>query len=85
MSHFLENIRFFLGRLKKITQIKRNFVKTFDIRHDAKHYRASQTITGPMKMQFSSIISFVNDSKFYDEERNEFLNFLTPFISKMKR
>ena len=28
-------------------------------------------ITGPLKMQFFSIVSFLNDLKFYDEERNE--------------
>ena len=62
----------FLDRLKDSTQIKRNYVKTFDVRHDAKHYRASKGITGPMKMQVFSIIFFLNDSKFDDEERNEF-------------
>ena len=57
--------------LKDSTQIKRNCVKTFDDRHDAKHYRESQGITDPLKMQFFSIIFFLNDSKFYDEGRNE--------------
>ena len=70
-TFFLENIRFFLDRLKDSTQIKLNSVKTFDIRQDVKHNYASQGITGPTKMQFFSMISFLNDSKFYDEERNE--------------
>ena len=71
MSHFFGKYQIFLARLKNSTQIKRNYVKTFDVRHDAKNYRASQGIAGPMKMQFSSMISFLNDLKFYDEERNE--------------
>ena len=71
MTHFFGKYRIFLNRLKDSTQIKRNCVKSFDVRHDAKHYRASQGITGPKKKQFFSIISFLNDSKFYDEERNE--------------
>ena len=61
----------FLDRLKDSFQIKHNCMKTFDVRHDAKHYRASQGITGPLKMQFFSKIYFLNDSKFYDEEGNE--------------
>ena len=71
------NVTFFgkyqisLDRLKDSTQIKRDYVKTFNVRHDAEHYRASRGITGPMKMEFLSMISFLNDSKFYDEERNE--------------
>ena len=44
----------FQDRLKDSSQIKRNCVKTFDVRHDAKHYRESQGITGPLKMQFSA-------------------------------
>ena len=48
-----------------------NYVTTCDVRHDAKQYRASQGITGTMNMQFFSMISFLNDSKFYDEERNK--------------
>ena len=46
MSQLLENIRFFPERLKDTTQRKYNFVKTFDIRHDAKCYKVSQKITG---------------------------------------
>ena len=68
---FFGKYQIFLDRLKDSTQIKRNCVKTFDIRHDAKHYRAPQGITVPLKMQFFSIIAFLNDSKFYDEEWNE--------------
>ena len=68
---FFGKYQIFLDRLKDSTKIKRNCVKTFDVRHDAKHYRASQGITGPMKLQFVNIISFLNDSKFFDEERNE--------------
>ena len=60
----------YLDRPKDSTQIKRNCVKTLDVRHDAKQYRALQGITGPIKMHFFSIISLLNDSKFYDEERN---------------
>ena len=71
MSHFLEKYQIFLDRLKDSTQIKRNCAKTFDVRHDAKHYRASQGITDPLKMQFFSLISFLNDSKFYDKEWNK--------------
>ena len=71
MSHFLENIRCFLDPLKDSTHIKRNCVKTFDVSHDTKHYRASQGITGSLKMQMFSIISLLDGSKFYDEERNE--------------
>ena len=65
----------FLDLQKDRTQIKHNCGNTFDVRHDVrhnvKHYRASQGITGPLKMQFFSIISFLNDLKFYDEERNK--------------
>ena len=68
---FFGKYQIFLEQLKDSTQNKRNCVKTSDVRHDAKHYRASQGKTGPLKMQFFSIISFLNDSKFYDEERNE--------------
>ena len=65
--------KIFLERLKDSTQSKHNCVKTFNVRHDAERYRVSQVITGSAswKMQFFSIISFLNDSKFYDEERNE--------------
>ena len=71
------NVAFFLkyqivlDLLKDHIQIKRNYVKTFYVRRDAKHYRTSQGITGPMKRQFFSMIFFLNDSKFYDEERNK--------------
>ena len=58
MSHFFGKYQIFLDRLKDSTQIKRNCVKTFDVRHDAKHYRAPQGITGLMKMQVGRIISF---------------------------
>ena len=61
----------FLERLKDSIQSKYNSMKTFDVRHAAKGYRVSQGITGSWKMQFFSIMSFLNDSKFYDEERNE--------------
>ena len=68
---FFGKYQIFLDRLKNSTEIKRDSVKTFDVRHDAKHYRASQGITGPMKLRFFGIISFSNDSKFYDEDRNK--------------
>ena len=71
MAHFFVKYPIFLDQLKDSTQIKRNYVKTLDVRHDAKHYRASEGITGPIKIQFFSIISFLNESKFYDEEQNE--------------
>ena len=71
VAFFFGKYQIFLDRLKDSTQIKHNCVKTLDVRHDAKHYRASQGITGPLKMQIFSIISFSNDSKFCDEERNE--------------
>ena len=70
MSQFFEN-KIFLEWLKDSTQSKHNGVKIFDVRPDVKHYRVSQGITGPWKMQFFSIISFLNDLKFYDEERNK--------------
>ena len=60
----------FPDRLKDSTQIKLNCVKTFNVRQDVKHYRASQRITGPLKMQFLSIIFILNDLILYDEERN---------------
>ena len=66
MSQFFWKYKIFLERLKDSIQSKYNFVKTFDVRHDTKHYRVSQG-----KMRFFSIISFLNDSKFYDEERSE--------------
>ena len=68
IASFFGNIIFSRLTEKDSTQIKRICVKTFDVRHDDKHYynRASQGITGPMKMQFFSIISFLNDSKFYE-------------------
>ena len=69
--HIFLKYLIFLDQLKDSSQIKRNYVKAFDVRHDAKQYRASQGITGPRKMHFFNIISFLNDSKFYDEERNE--------------
>ena len=50
---------------------KYNRAKTFDVGHYAKRYWVSQGITGSCKMHFFSIISILNDSKFYDEERNE--------------
>ena len=53
-----------LGHPRKIT----NCVKIFNVRHDAKRYRVSQGIIVSWKMYFFSIISFLNDSKFYDEE-----------------
>ena len=68
---FFGKYQIFLDRIKDSTQIKCNCVKTLVVRHDAKHYRALQGITDPLEMQFFSIISFLNDSKFYDEERNE--------------
>ena len=52
MSHFFGKYQIFLDRLKDSTQIKCICVKTLDVRHDAKHYRASQEITPPLKMQF---------------------------------
>ena len=39
---FFGNYLIFLGRLKDSTQIERKCVKTFDVRHSAKHYRATQ-------------------------------------------
>ena len=44
--------------MKDSTQIKRNCVKTFDVGHDAKHYRESQGNTGPLKMQFLAKFPF---------------------------
>ena len=55
---FLGKYPIFLDLLKYSTQIKRNCVKTFDVRHNAKHYGESQGITGPLKMKFYSIIFF---------------------------
>ena len=63
--------KIFVERLKDSTQGKHNCVKTFDVRHDAKGYRASQGITDSWKMQLFRNISFLNDLKFYDEERNK--------------
>ena len=54
-------------------------MKSFDVRHDTRHYTASQRITDPMKINFFSMISLSNDSKFNDEERNELSYMLTPF------
>ena len=71
MSQFFWKYKIFLERLKDSIQSKDNCMKTFDVRHAAKGYRVSQGITGSPKMQFFSIISFLNDSNFYDEERNE--------------
>ena len=71
MLQSLENIRFFVEGLKDISQSKHNCVKTFDVRQDAKHNRVAQGIIGPWRKQLFSIISFLNDSKFYDEERNK--------------
>ena len=68
---FFGTYQIFLDRSKESTQIKHNCVKTFDVRHNAKHFRESQGITVHFKMQFFSIIIFLNHSKFYDEERNE--------------
>ena len=68
---FFGTYQIFLDRSKDSTQIKRNCVKTFDVRHNAKHYIASQGITVQLKMQFFSIIIFLNYSKFYDEEQDE--------------
>ena len=73
---FLGKYQIFKDLLKDSTQLKRNCVKTFDVKHDAKHYRESQGITGPLKMQFFSIISFLNDSKFYEKSGTNFLNTL---------
>ena len=42
----------FLDQLKDSTQLKHNYVKTLGVRHDAKHYRASEGITGPIKIHF---------------------------------
>ena len=67
MSQYLENIGFFYNDWKTVHKSKHNYVKTFDNRHDAKCYRASQGITGSWKMQFFNIITFLNESKFYDE------------------
>ena len=69
MPQFLENFRFLLDQWKYSTQSKHNCVKTFDVRHNAKRYRVSQGIIVSLKMYFFSIISFLNDSKFYNEER----------------
>ena len=44
----------FQEQLKDITKSKYNFVKTFDVRHGDKCYRASQGITGLWKMQRGS-------------------------------
>ena len=71
MSQFLENLKKNLERLKDSTQSKHNYVKKFDVRHDAKCYRVSQGTIESWKMYFFSNISFSNDLEFYDEERNE--------------
>ena len=71
ISHFLEKNKIFPERLKDSTQSKYNFVKAFDIRHNAKCYRVSQEITGSWKMQFFSIIFFLNDLKLYVEQPNK--------------
>ena len=63
--------KIYLERLKDSTQSKHNCVKALNVRHDAKRYIVSQEIIGSWKMQYFSIISFLNDSKLYDEERNE--------------
>ena len=64
--HNFGKFRIYLERLKYSTQSKHNCVKTIDVIHNAKRYRASQVIIGSWKMYFFSI-----NSKFYDEERNE--------------
>ena len=56
----------FLEFMKDSSQSKHNCMKTFNVRHDAKLYRVSQGVTGEWK-----IISFLNDTKLYDEERNK--------------
>ena len=73
MKHvtFFGKFKIFLERLKDSTQSKHNCVKKFDVRHAAKCYRVSQGIIGSWKMYFFSIISLLNEWKFYDEERNE--------------
>ena len=43
---FFGKYQIYLDRLKDSNQIKRNCVKTLDVRHDAKHYRAPQIMTG---------------------------------------
>ena len=52
---------------KRTTKSEYDFVKTFNVVHDEKWYRVSQGITGSWKMQFFSIISFLNDLRLYDE------------------
>ena len=45
---FLGKYQIFLDQLKDSTQIKCNYMKTFDVRHNAKHNRASQGIRGQL-------------------------------------
>ena len=66
MSQFFEKKKILEG-LKDGIQSKDNWAKTFDVRHDAKRHRVSKGITGSWEMQFFSIISILNYSKFYDE------------------
>ena len=61
----------FLERLKNSTQSIHSCVKTFDDRHDANRYRVSQGIVGSWRMHFFSVISTLNDSKFYGGVWNE--------------
>ena len=44
---------------------------TFDVRHDDKRYRVSQRIKCSLEIHFFSIVSFLNDLKFYDGEQNK--------------
>ena len=68
---FFGKFKIFLERLKGCFQSKHNCVKTVNVRHDAKCYRVTQGTVGSWKMHFFRIISFLNDSKFYDEEQNK--------------
>ena len=46
-------------------------VTSINVTPDIKRSKVSQGITGSWKMQFFSIISFLNDLKVYDKLRNE--------------
>ena len=70
-SHCLKNNSDFPERLKDSSECKYNCVTSVDVRHDIKRRKASQGMTGWWKMHSLSIISFLNDSKFYNELRNE--------------
>ena len=68
---FRKIFRIFLERLKDSAECKNNCVTSVDVRHDIKRRKVSEGMAGWWKKHFLSIISFLNDSQFYDEMRNE--------------